>query len=184
MEKVCPWWLGYALLIPVRKFNHDPGKILKPYVKPGMNVMDYGCAMGFFSIPLAKMTGETGVVYCVDIQEKMLEKLQKRAVKHGVSDIIRPLRVGGNYNPEVLREKIDLALLFFVAHEVPDQFRLFNDLFNMLKPGGKVIFIEPQGHVSSLDYETSLVHARKAGFILMPEKPMKSGLCAILSKTR
>jgi ubiquinone/menaquinone biosynthesis C-methylase UbiE len=184
MEKVCPWWLGYALLLPVRKLSHNPKKILAPYVKPGMTVMDFGSAMGYFSIPLAEMTGEAGIVYCVDIQEKMLGKLQSRAVKYGVSDIIKPLLVGKNYKPEALKEKIDLVLLFYVAHEVPDKAQLFRELFSMLKPGGRILFIEPAGHVSVENFEASMAFARKAGLVELPEKPLKSGLCTILSKPR
>jgi 2-polyprenyl-3-methyl-5-hydroxy-6-metoxy-1,4-benzoquinol methylase len=145
MEKqhICPWWLGYTFLIPIRKYQHDPYKILGPHIKQGMTVMDYGCAMGYFSIPLAKMTGTKGTVYCVDIQEKMLVKLKKRAIRLGVSPIIKTLQVGKNYNPSELKDKLDFVLLFMVAHEVPDQATLFKDLFAMLKPGGKILFFEP-----------------------------------------
>jgi predicted O-methyltransferase YrrM len=75
------------MLIPLRKLQHNPVKILAPYIKPGMKAMDFGPAMGYFSIPLAKLTGTKGKVYCVDIQEKMLEKLKQRAVKYGVNTI-------------------------------------------------------------------------------------------------
>lgn len=184
MEKqhVCPWWLGYTFLIPLRKYQHDPYKILGPHIKPGMLVMDYGCAMGYFSIPLAKMTGEKGKVYCVDIQEKMLDKLRKRSVKYNVESIIEPLLVKKTYRPKTLREKLDFVLLFAVVHEVPDKVGLFYDLFSMLKPGGRIIFAEPSGHVKQSDFEESLTIAKTAGFGISDEKPMPKGLCAFLEK--
>ena len=113
MEKqhICPWWLGYTFLLPIRKYQHNPQRILGPYVKEGMIVMDYGCAMGYFSIPLARMTGAKGTVYCVDIQEKMLAKLQKRAVKYNVSNVIKLLQVGKNFNADELLEKLDILRL-------------------------------------------------------------------------
>jgi 2-polyprenyl-3-methyl-5-hydroxy-6-metoxy-1,4-benzoquinol methylase len=181
-QRVCPWWLGYTFLIPIRKYQHDPKKILGPYIEQGMIVMDYGCAMGYFSIPLAKMTGSAGKVYCVDIQEKMLVKLKKRAVRYGVSPTIKTLQVGKNYNPSELKNKLDFVLLFMVAHEVPDQSTLFNDLFAMIKPGGKILFFEPQGHVKPEDFERSLNIARSAGFTISDEKPMRKGLGAFLVK--
>ena len=181
-NRVCPWWLGYTFLIPLRKYQHDPYKILGTHIKQGMTVMDYGCAMGYFSIPLAKMTGSTGKVYCVDIQEKMLTKLKKRAEKHGVSPSVKTLQVGKNYNPTELKNQLDFVLLFMVAHEVPDQKTLFNDLFSMLKPGGKVLFFEPQGHVKPEDFEKSLQLAKSAGFNIPTEKPIKKGLGAFLVK--
>ncbi len=184
MEKqhICPVWLGYALLLPLRKFQHNPKKILYPHIKEGMTVMDYGCAMGYFSIPLAKMTGAQGSVYCVDIQEKMLANLHKRAVKYDVSNVIKPLQVGKNFDPAELRGKLDFVLLFFVVHELPDKQQLFHDLYKMVKPGGRVLFAEPKGHVKSADFEKSLHLAREAGFNVMDEKPMRKGLSAFLTK--
>jgi 2-polyprenyl-3-methyl-5-hydroxy-6-metoxy-1,4-benzoquinol methylase len=184
MEKqhVCPVWAGYAFLLPFRKYQHDPWKILGPHIKQGMTVMDFGCAMGYFSIPLARMTGPQGKVYCVDIQEKMLDKLQKRAVKYGVSPVIKPLLVGKDYNVNDLNGKLDFALLFMVVHEVPDQAGLFKDMFEMLKPGGMILFFEPKGHVKPEDFEKSLQLARTAGFKISEEKPIRKGLSAFLVK--
>jgi 2-polyprenyl-3-methyl-5-hydroxy-6-metoxy-1,4-benzoquinol methylase len=181
-QSVCPWWLGYTFLIPLRKYQHDPYKIVGPHIKKGMTVMDYGCAMGYFSIPMAKMTGSTGKVYCVDIQDKMLTRLKKRAIRQGVSSIIKTLRVGENYNPAELKNKLDFVLLFMVAHEVPDQATLFNDLFAMLKPGGKILFFEPIGHVKPEDFEKSIQLAKAAGFKVPEDKPIKKGLSAYLVK--
>lgn len=181
-NRVCPWWLGYTFLIPIRKYQHDPKKIVGPHIKPGMTVMDYGCAMGYFSIPLAKMTGSQGNVYCVDIQDKMLTKLKKRAIKFGVSPVIKPLLVGKNYNVSELKGKLDFSLLFMVVHEVPDKKQLFTDLYSMTKAGGKVLFAEPKGHVTTDDFEKSMQLARTAGFKVSEEKPMQKGLCAFLVK--
>jgi 2-polyprenyl-3-methyl-5-hydroxy-6-metoxy-1,4-benzoquinol methylase len=144
--------------------------------------MDYGCAMGYFSIPLAKMTGNDGKVYCVDIQDKMLAKLRKRALKHGVSNVIVPLQVGYDYRASDLYRKIDFILLFAVVHEVPDKAGLFNDIYAMLKPGGKVLFAEPPGHVSTDDFTNSINIALNAGLKMMIEKPLKKGLSVFLSK--
>jgi len=181
-HRVCPWWIGYLLLIPFRKLQHNPRNILGPHVKKGMQVMDYGCAMGYFSIPMAKMTGEKGAVYCVDIQEKMLSRLQRRAIKHDVSGTIRTLQVGGNFSPNNLQSTLDFILLFMVAHEVPDQATLFNDLYNMLKPGGKVLFCEPKGHVTVYDFEKSIQWAKNAGFKITKDLAESKGLSVILAK--
>jgi len=60
---------------------HNPVRMLGTFIRPGMIVIDYGSAMGYFSIPLAKMVGNQGTVFCFDIQRKMLEKLIIRARK-------------------------------------------------------------------------------------------------------
>lgn len=179
---VCPWWLGYVLLFPARKLWHNPYKILSNYVKEGMNVLDFGCAMGYFSIPMAQMTGPEGSVYCVDIQEKMLNKLQQRARKKGVENIIKPILAGKTFNAEELKNTLDFALLFFVVHEVRDQVQLFNDIYKMLKPGGKVLFSEPAGHVTNENFEDSLSIAKTVGFIISEDLPRIKGLSVLLVK--
>jgi len=184
MEKqhVCPWWLGYTFILPFRKYQHDPKKILGPHIKPGMSVMDYGTAMGYFSIPLANMVGKNGIVYCVDIQEKMLRHLEKRAINYNVSTIVKTLLVGKDYYPSDLADKLDFVLLFAVVHEVPDKDGLFRDVYSMLKPGGKVLFAEPNGHVTPSGFESSLQIAKNAGFTCLDDKPMKKGLNVLLLK--
>lgn len=83
-DRVCPWWLGYLLAAPMRKLAQDPQKILKPYMKTGDTVLDVGSAMGFFSLPMARLVGERGHVVCVDLQEKMIDGLRRRASRAGL----------------------------------------------------------------------------------------------------
>lgn len=181
-QHVCPVWLGYTFITPLRKYQHNPQTILGPHIKRGMNILDYGCAMGYFSMYLARMTGTEGKVYCVDIQQKMLDHLMKRATNRDLEQIIVPLLVGEEYDPKELADQIDFALLFAVVHEVPDKIALFNDVYCMLKSGGKVLFAEPKGHVSFENFEESLDIARKAGFRVSLEKPALKGLAVFLVK--
>ncbi len=125
----CPWWIGYILASPVRKLMHNPRRILAPYVNEGMTVLDFGSAMGFFSIPLAQMVGSAGKVICVDMQEKILARLKKRALKAGVSAQIETrLCTQDSLGLEPLVGTIDFAVLFAVVHEVPAREALFAGL--------------------------------------------------------
>ena len=76
---VCTWWIAYTFDNPLRKLFHNPGKIFSDYVKEGMTVMDVGCGMGYFSIGMAKLVGANGKVIAVDLQQKMLDVLRRRA---------------------------------------------------------------------------------------------------------
>lgn len=167
-HRVCPWWLGYLLASPLRRIFQNPMEILRPYVKQGMSVMDVGCGMGFFSLPMAELVGETGKVVCVDLQEKMIRGLISRAAKAGLADRIEA-RVcdRGSLDVSDLLHKYDFALLFALAHEVPDKEKLFSEVHNALKPAGRLLLAEPRGHVSKQDFRKTVFLAQGAGFELL-----------------
>ncbi len=167
-DHVCPIWVGYMLASPIRKVFHNPKKILDPYVKRGMKVLDIGCAMGFFSLPLAERVGREGKVFCIDVQEKMIASLQKRARKAGLSDNIE-VRVcpRDSLGLEGLTEQIDFALAAAVVHEVPNAASFFSEIYTAIKPSGSLLVVEPKGHVSQEDFEVSVSKAAQAGFTVI-----------------
>lgn len=59
-ERICPWWMGYLLLSPIRRWMQNPEKLLAPYIREGVTVLEPGPGMGFFTLPMARMTGESG----------------------------------------------------------------------------------------------------------------------------
>ena len=69
-----------------------------------------------------------------------------------------------------------------VVHEVPDKKQLFSDLYKMLKPGGKILFAEPKGHVNPEYFEKSLQLAKEAGLKQSDEKTLPKRLSALLLK--
>ncbi|MGB6852381.1 MAG: class I SAM-dependent methyltransferase, partial [Thermoanaerobaculia bacterium] len=88
-DHVCPWWLAYSFDNRLRRFIHRPERLLGPYVRQGMTVLDVGCGMGHFSLGLARMVGSDGRVIAVDLQPEMLEVLSARANKEGLDERIR-----------------------------------------------------------------------------------------------
>ncbi|HPS58296.1 MAG TPA: class I SAM-dependent methyltransferase [Spirochaetota bacterium] len=167
---VCPWWAGRLLANPLRRIIHNPEKITGPYIKEGSLILEIGPGMGFFSLPMARLAGETGKVYCVDIQEKMLSVLRKKTEKAGLSQrIITRISAGDSLNILELHGRIDFCLLFAVAHEIPDQKKLFSEIFNSLRENGILFFSEPAGHVTKNEFSNSLDYAREAGFTLKNE---------------
>ena len=87
-ERVCPPWMGYLLINPLRKLLEKPNKLLGQFVEEGMTVLEPGSGMGYFTLPLARMVGPEGRVVAVEIQPKMLAVLERRAHKAGLSQRI------------------------------------------------------------------------------------------------
>lgn len=180
---VCPWWLGYMLLIPFRRLSQDPEEILTPFVREGMTVLEVGPGMGYFTLTLARLVGTSGKVVCVDVQEKMLSALQKRATKAGLEKRISPVRAeGDSLRIEAYANRVDFAIAFAVVHEVPDQARLFEQIGQSLKCGALLLFSEPTGHVTPEEFRKSVEIARSNGFEEASTLHIKRSLTALLRK--
>jgi len=182
-ERVCPWYVGYILANPLRNLFHKPEKILRNYVKPGMTTLDIGSAMGFFSLGMARMVGPNGRVVCVDLQEKMINGLKRRANRAGLADRLDP-RICSEHSLKIddLAGRIDFALAFYVVHEVPDVQNLMTEIYRALKPGGVLYVVEPKGHASAEDFKNTENEAEKAGFSITDHPKMKGGWTAVFEK--
>jgi len=182
-EKVCPVWVGYFLASPIRKLYQNPKKILGPYVREGMKILDIGCAMGFFSLPLAEMVGCNGRVICVDIQEKMIRSLEKRAQKAGLSDRIETrLCKYNSLGLDDFKGEIDFALASAVVHEVSDVSGFFSEIQKTIKPTGKFLVVEPKGRVSKKDFETTVSIAEQNGFEVIDSPQIRRSRIVLLGK--
>ena len=171
------------LLSPLRKLTENPKKILEPFVREGITVLEPGCAMGYFTLPLARMVGPEGKVIAVDIQPKMLARLEKRALKAGLIDRL-DIRQADSEGLGIsdLEQSIDFCTLIHVAHEVPDQNRFFSDIAKALKPGARLLVIEPRGHVSEEDFQASLSAAEEAGLQRISSADVQGDRKALLER--
>ncbi len=178
---VCPWWLGYLLASPIRKLFQDPGRIVAPHVRDGMTVLEPGPGMGFFTLELARRVGPGGRVVAVDLQERMLAGLLRRARRAGLADRIEArLATERSLGIQDLAGQVNLVLAFAVLHELPDVGRFFAEVRPTLAPGGKVLVAEPSGHVSASDFEITLSAAERARFRREPGPPIARSLTAVL----
>jgi ubiquinone/menaquinone biosynthesis C-methylase UbiE len=180
---VCPPWVGYLLLNPLRKLLENPDKILGRFVREGMVVLEPGCGMGYFTLPLARMVGPKGRVVAVEIQSKMLSILERRARKAALLDRIELHQAGAEgLGVEDLLGRVDFAVALHMVHEIPDQSSFFNDVWRALKPGGKLLVVEPRGHVSQDQFEQTVAAAEKIGFEPEAVSSKVGGREALLTK--
>jgi ubiquinone/menaquinone biosynthesis C-methylase UbiE len=164
-KRVCPFWIGYLLINPLRKLFENPYKLLGKFIREGMIVMEPGSGMGYFTIPLAEMVGPSGKVIAIDIEPRMIAVLEKRATKAGMIERIdRRLCESDRLPIEDLRESVDLAAVMHMLHETPDQGSFMEEMYHALKKDGKLFITEPRGHVSKQEFENSIALAKVHGF--------------------
>ena len=158
---VCAWWIAYTFDNPVRKLFHKPRKILGDYIEEGMTVMDVGCGMGYFSIGMAGMVGANGKVIAVDLQQKMLDVMLRRARRSGVANRIIPHRCKSDVIG--IEKQIDFVLAFWMVHEVGDKNSFFLQLRSLLATTGKILIAEPKMHVSAAELDKTIAIAKNNG---------------------
>jgi ubiquinone/menaquinone biosynthesis C-methylase UbiE len=166
-SKVCSVEKAGSLDNKFRRFLQNPQKILKPYIKEGMTVLDIGCGPGFFTIDIAGIVGASGKVFAADLQEGMLQKVKDKITGTSLEQTISLHKC--EENKIGLNEKVDFVLAFYFVHEVPDQDILFKEIYTILKPGGKMLIVEPPFHVSRAAFNEMLTKIENAGFEIISE---------------
>ncbi len=160
----CPWWLLFTFDNPVRKLIHNPWQILLPHIHAGDTVLDVGCGMGYFTLDLARLAGPKGHIIAADLQPQMLAGLRRRAERAGLLERIEllqaaPDRIG-------IDRPLDFALAFWMVHEVRQPEPFLQEILMALKPGGRLLVIEPMIHVSAQAFERTVSLAERSGFMI------------------
>jgi len=145
-----------------------------------MTAIDIGCGMGYFSIGMARMVGESGKVISVDVQQKMLDTLMQRAMKANVASRITTVLCDKD-NIRVNQE-VDFALMFWMVHETPDEAGLFRQVHAILKKSSKLLYAEPKLHVAQAEFSRTLSIAQQQGFRLVDSPSICCSYTAILEK--
>ncbi len=180
---ICPWWMGYLLAIPLRRLIENPNRILGPLVHPGMLVIDLGSAMGFLSVPLARLVGPEGKVVCLDVQQRMLSTLMRRARRRGLHNIIDPrLCSQDGLGIEDLNGSAGLVVAFHVLHETAHPRNVISECVEALSPGGRFLIAEPSGHVSAPEFEKTCNIVRENGLVESNAPNLRKSLSKVFKK--
>ena len=125
----------------------DPYKVLNAAgFEAGQKVLEVGCGPGFFTIPAAKIVGESGSVYALDVNPLAMERVQRKIEKEGLTNVKTILADAAETGlPE---ESFDLIFLFGFVHSVGDLENILTELHRLLKPAG-ILSIEGRLRLSS-----------------------------------
>jgi len=177
---ICPAGAAGMLDNSFRKLFHNPQKILKPYIKAGMTVLDVGCGPGFFSIEIAKMLDGSGKVIAADIQEKMLAKVRKKINGTNLEQSVE-LHKSDLENVGVA-ETVDFVLAFWMFHEVRNQEKFLADLISILKPSGFIFIVEPKIHVTKKEFGRIIDKTKASGLTIVESPKVFFSRTIVLSK--
>jgi len=148
----CPARFAWLLENPYMRAVAGADAILdRADLRPGMRILDVGCGPGRLSLPAAERVGGGGEVVALDIQVRMLEKLDARARGAGI-DNIRLVEAGAGAGA-TKAEQFDRALLVTVLGEIPNQAAALAEIYRALKTGGilSVTEVIPDPHYTRRD---------------------------------
>ncbi|MCT4580603.1 MAG: class I SAM-dependent methyltransferase [Flavobacteriales bacterium] len=146
----------------IRRILQDPYKLLNPYVQEGMTVLDLGCGPGYFTIPLARIVGDQGVVVAVDIQEEMFKILKDKFNSLKIKNI---KCVNTSVQSMESIPKIDFALAAYVMHELSNLEDWVETIYNKLDTNGLLLVFEPNIVVSKKAFRKTQQALLNAGFV-------------------
>jgi len=109
-------------------------------IKRGSVVADIGAGSGYMTIRMARRVGSNGAVYANDIQQPMLDLLDRRLKKGKIANV-RPI-LGTPDDPKLPADSIEMALLVDVYHEFSQPQAMLRHLHAALKTGGRLVLLE------------------------------------------
>jgi ubiquinone/menaquinone biosynthesis C-methylase UbiE len=113
----------------------DPYKALKAAgLEPDQKVLEVGCGPGFFTIPAARIVGEEGSVYALDVSPLAVERVRQKIEREGATNVKTILADAAQTGlPD---QSFDLAFVFGFAHSIGGMENILIELHRLLKPEG------------------------------------------------
>lgn len=102
-------------------------------IKPGFQVLDYGCGPGSYIPPLAELLGESGKIYALDIHPLAVQKVRNITAKKKLTKVET---IQSECKTGLPADTIDVALLFDILHDLEDPLSVLAELHTVLKPEG------------------------------------------------
>ena len=103
---------------------------------PGQVVLDLGSGGGIDCFLAAKMVGETGRVYGVDMTAEMIALARKNAGKVGATNV--EFRLGEIEHLPIGDDSVDVIISNCVINLSPDKDQVFREALRVLRPGGRI----------------------------------------------
>jgi ubiquinone/menaquinone biosynthesis C-methylase UbiE len=142
-----PWWRGiFSGRNILRKWEQYN------LVEEGQSFLDYGCGIGFFTIPAARVVTTRGKVYALDCFPRQLEIVEKKSRKEGLTNIETILSDKKTGLPD---ECIDVIWMCDVLHEVKERRAVLEELHRVLRREGILAIYDGMGD-RVLSYATDL----------------------------
>jgi demethylmenaquinone methyltransferase/2-methoxy-6-polyprenyl-1,4-benzoquinol methylase len=124
-------------------------------IRPGQRVLDLASGTGDLAARFADLIGADGEVVMTDINAAMLEQGRIQMADRGLLGNIRYLQVNAEHIP-FPDSRFNCVTIGFGLRNVTDKQQALNEMFRVLKPGGRALILEfskPQGELLQSAYD-------------------------------
>lgn len=157
-------------LLPIFR---NPYRLLEAAgLKSGQKVLEVGCGPGFFTIPAAKIVGEEGSIYVVDVHPLAIKKVKEKVEREGIKNV-NPILVNAS-DTGLPDQSIDLAFIFGLRYIAGGLENLISEMYRILKPEGVLSFEKTRGSekklISEVEREEFIYSKKEARIFLFVKK--------------
>jgi arsenite methyltransferase len=126
---------------PGRDEWQQPEKVVAELqLKPGDSVADIGAGSGYFAVRFARAVAPSGKIFAVDIDQQMLDYVNRRAQEEHIDNIQTVL--ADPHDPKLAAASVDLIFICDTLHHISDRGKYYPLLARALKPGGRLVNID------------------------------------------
>ncbi len=128
------YFKGMTFLFKIRDLIAPRKNVLEEVgIQAGYHVLDYGCGPGSYIAPLAKLVGESGQIYALDIHPLAVQKVQHIAKKRGFDNLNT---IQSDCQTTLPDKSMDVVLLYDILHELKGPDKILKELHRILKQDG------------------------------------------------
>lgn len=133
------WMISLMHDNPLLPLFRNPYKLLRAAgLRSGQKVLEVGCGPGFFTIPAARLVGEEGFVYALDIHPLAISKVKKK-IEREVLGNVTPILANAS-DTGLPDQSVDLAFLFGLRYVAGGLQGVISEVHRVLKPEGVLSF--------------------------------------------
>ena len=132
------WFRLMALEFKIRDYRSPRAGILKEAgLRQGCQVLDYGCGPGGYVLPAARLVGESGRLYALDVTPLSIKMVKNIVAKNSLKNVETILSDCATGLP---CESVDAVLMYDVFHDLEDPAAVLGEIHRVLKPNGVLSF--------------------------------------------
>jgi ubiquinone/menaquinone biosynthesis C-methylase UbiE len=109
-------------------------------IADGSHVADLGAGGGWFTIRLARRVGPNGIVYAEDVQQLMIDAIDRRIAREGLNNV-RPI-LGGFVDTHLPANEIHAALMANLYPQIQDPVALLKNVRLALRANGRLGIVD------------------------------------------